>query len=104
MNKYEYTVRLADGREMYVTENPLTACRELLQVLGKGQEAYLVSPSRAASMYLYTTIRQNMSYIYVMAQRAKVEVHTCEEAVVLVVKAARLDDYEPFALGRRVLA
>lgn len=103
MNKHDFTVRLADGRDMYVTENPLTACRELLQVLGKGQEAYLISPSRDASMYLYTTIRQNMSYIYVLAQRAKVDAHTCEEAADLVIKAARLDDYEPFAL-RRVLA
>ena len=98
MNKqYTYSVRLDDGRTAFTSENPLTICREWFELKGKGQAAFIASPNRMASMSLYTTVRQNMPYIYVMAHRSHVDVDSCEGAAELIIKAARLDDYEPFS-------
>ena len=94
--KYTFEIRLNDGRTIYETENPLTACREFFDLTGKKQKAYIVSPSRAASMYLYTTLRQNMTYIYVMAHKSNVEAVCCEQAVQMIVDAAKMQEFEPF--------
>lgn len=97
-----YNVRLTDGRTIYETTNPLTACREWYALKGNGADAYIVCPNRAASASFYTAIRQNIPYIYITAHRSHVNVENCEEAARLVISAARLEEYEPFIKGLAV--
>ena len=89
-----FSVRLSDGRTIYETYNPLTACREWIQVKGKKAEASILSPSRAASLALYEAIKQNQRYIYLLLNRSGVAARDVDEATDIVVKAAGLEDNE----------